>query len=67
MISNSKKEHRFYLKKINYKLHKDLWRCDDCDSETLFSKGFTQLRVNQFMNIKMPCVPPEEFRKQNES
>jgi hypothetical protein len=62
----NKKQHNFYLKKA-YDVKRNLWRCNDCDSETLFSKGYSQLRVNQFMNIKMPCIPPEEFKKQNGS
>ncbi len=57
-----KKAHNF--KKVkSYDALKDVWRCDDCDSEALFSKNFTQVAVNQLMILRLPCLVPEFFKK----
>lgn len=34
------------------------WSCKNCDSGVLIPKGYTVHQVNQFMESKMPCLPP---------
>lgn len=34
------------------------WECPNCDSGVLIPKGFAMHEVNQFMESKMPCLPP---------
>lgn len=58
---NPDKEHNFYLKTANAKPGLNLWRCDDCDSEVLWSIKYTQIDVNQLMMVKMACLNEEMF------
>ena len=53
-----KKAHNFKKLK-SFDTLRDLWRCDNCDSEALFSKGFSQLEANQIMMLRLPCLVPE--------
>ena len=52
-----KKQHNFKMDSVRG--DKNLWRCDDCNSEALFSKGFSQLEANQIMMLRLPCLVPE--------
>lgn len=39
-----------------------IWRCDKCDSETMFSRRFTEADVNKIMQMRLHCLPPEAFK-----
>ena len=34
------------------------WECSNCDSGVLIPKGYSAAQVNQFMESRMPCLPP---------
>ncbi len=56
--------HNFKLAPFHPKATREtnIWRCDDCDSEVIFSKMLNQREVNQIMAKRMPCLqePPKK-------
>lgn len=41
---------------------KQVWRCNNCDSEVIFPRGRNKTFVNKEMAIRLPCLPPDFFK-----